>query len=243
MRRTILLALLPAILLAACSQEKGTVYSVAPDKARQILSKTDLPPVFGSAAPSVQVQASKPGEVTWIVSRNGQELMRYIATLSEAGKDRTRVALELKGSKGPAKDFEKRMAENASIKNLYLVAMEERIASSIQGRPLDMTKIYPALMVASIANMPNIRKSVDEAAKASEALERNIRGSPAKPGRSNSTSRKHRGNAFRPLMFSRRAQMRIFVLCCSRPCRWRAARRFPGRAMSTSCRLPARTRS
>ena len=182
MRRTILFALLPAILVAACSQERGTVYPVSLDRARQVLSKADLPPVFGSAAPSVQIQASKPGEVTWIVSNNGHELMRYVATLSEAGKDRTRVALELKGSKGPAGDFEKRLAENASTKNLYLVAMEERIASSIQGRPLDMTKIYPALAIASIANMPNIRKSVDEAAKASEELERNHPRIPGKSG-------------------------------------------------------------
>lgn len=173
MRRIILLALLPALLLAACSKERGTVYPVSLDRARQILSKTDLPPVFGSAALSLQIQ-SKPSEVTWIVSQNGSEMMRYIATLSDAGKDRTRVALELKGAKGgPAGDVEKRFAENASIKNLYLVAMGERIASAIEGRALDMTKIYPALAVASLANMGNIRKSVDEAAKASEELERN----------------------------------------------------------------------
>src|SRR5262245_11077463 len=119
MRRFILIALLPALMLAACSQEQGTVYSVPLDKTRPTLLKTDLPPVFGSAAPSVRTWASKPTEVTWVVSRNGDDLMRYVATLSEAGKDKTRVALELKGSK----DVEKRFAENASVKNLYLVAM------------------------------------------------------------------------------------------------------------------------
>jgi hypothetical protein len=174
MKRIILLALLPAILLAACSKERGTVYPVTLDRARQILSKTDLPPVFGSNPLSLDIQANRPSEVTWIVKQNGHEIMRYVATLSEAGKDRTRVALELKGAKGgPAGDVEKRFAENSSIKNLYMVAMAERIASSIEGRPLDMTKIYPALAVASLANMGNIRKSVDEAAKASEELERN----------------------------------------------------------------------
>jgi hypothetical protein len=174
MRRTILLALLPAVLLAACSNERGTVYPVSLDRARQILSKTDLPPVFGSNAPSVDIQANKPSEVTWIVKTNGYEIMRYIATLSEAGQGKTRVALEIKGAKGgPAGDVEKRFAENASIKTLYLVAMGERIASSIEGRPLDMAKIYPALAVASLANMRNLRSSLDEAVKASEELERN----------------------------------------------------------------------
>ena len=148
------------------------VYPVPLDRARQILSKTDLPPVFGSNAPSVQF-ANKPPEVTWIVSNNGSELMRYIATLSEAGKGRTRIGLELKGAKGgPAGDVEQRFAENSSVRNLYLVAMKERIASAIEGRPLDMTKIYPALGAAAFANMGNMRKSLDEAVKASEELER-----------------------------------------------------------------------
>lgn len=173
MRRTILLALLPALLAAACSQERGAVYSVPLDRARQILTKTDLPPVFGSAAPSVEVRTYKPSEVTWIVSKNGYELMRYIATLSAVGEGKTRVELELKGAKGgPAGDVEQRFAENKSAKNLYLVAMGERIASAIEGRPLDMTKIYPALGVAALANMGNIRRSLDEAVKASEELER-----------------------------------------------------------------------
>jgi hypothetical protein len=173
MRRTILFALLPAILVAACSQDRGAVFPVSLDRARQILSKTDLPPVFGSYAPSVAIQANKPSEVTWIVRKNGYEIMRYIATLSEAGEGRTRVGLELKGANGgPAGDVDQRFAENSSTRNLYLVAMGERIASAIEGRPLDMTKIYPALGVAVFANMGNMRKSLDEAVKASEELER-----------------------------------------------------------------------
>ena len=182
-RRTILVALLPAILVAACSQDRGTVYSVPLDRARQILSKTDLPPVFGSYAPSVDIRANRPSEVTWIVSKNGYEIMRYIATLSEAGQGRTRVGLELKGAKsGPAGDVEQRFAENPSTRNLYLVAMGERIASAIEGRSLDMTKIYPALGAAALANMGNMRKSLDEAVKASEELERAHRQSARRRG-------------------------------------------------------------
>lgn len=179
MRRIILLALLPAFLLGACSEDRGPAYSGSLDKTRQTLLRTDLPPVFGSASPSVRSWASKPTEVTWVVSRNGDDLMRYVATLSEDGKEKTRVKLELKGSK----DVEKRFADNSSIKNLYLVAMREKIASSLEGRALDMTKIYPALAVASIANMSNMQKSLDEAVKASEELDRNHSRSVArKPG-------------------------------------------------------------
>lgn len=173
MRRTILFALLPAILAAACSEDRGAVYPVKVDRAQQILLKTGLPPVFGSNPVSVETRAYKPSEVVWIVSNDGSELMRYIATLSEAGEGRTRVGLELKGAKGgPFGDVEKRLAENPSAKNLYLVAMKERIASAIEARSLDMTKVYPALGAVALANMSNIRKSADEAAKAAVRLER-----------------------------------------------------------------------
>jgi len=173
MRRAALFALLLAILVAACSQDSSAVYPVTPDRAWQILSKTDLPPVFGSDPPSVEVRTDKPTEVTWIASKSGSELMRYVATLSAAGEGRTRVALELKGAKsGPFGDVDQRLAASRSIKTLYLVAMGERIASALEGRPLDMTNIYPALAAATFANMGLIRKSFDDASRATEELER-----------------------------------------------------------------------
>ncbi len=166
MRRSILLALLPALLVAGC-MESGPVYKVPIVKARQILANTSLPPVFGSHAPTVQIQANKPAEVTWVVSKDGSEIMRYIATVSEAGEGRTRIGLALKGE---------RFANNLSAKNLYLVAMEEKIASAMEGRTMDMSKINPALAVAVVANMGAMRKqidaSLDEAVKASEQLGR-----------------------------------------------------------------------
>ena len=172
MRRSILFALLLAILVAACSEERSAVVPMPLDRARKILSKTELPPVFGSNAPGVEM-LNRPTEITWIVRNDGSEFMRYIATLSDAGEGRTRIVLELKGAKaGRAGNVEQRFAENPSIRNLYLVAMEERIASAIEGRSLDMTKIYPALGVAMAANLGNLRKSLDESAKASEELDR-----------------------------------------------------------------------
>ena len=174
MRVIIFLAVLAAILVAVFSEDRGgPAYPVALDRAQQILSKTDLPPVFGSNPVGVRIQANKPAEVTWIVSTDGSELMRYTATLSAAGEGKTRVALELKGSKGGSVgDVEKRFSENPSVKNLYLVAMKEKIASAIEGRDLDMSRIYPALGAVVLANMGNMVKSADEAAKASEELER-----------------------------------------------------------------------
>ena len=64
--------MLAAILVAVFSGSGGNpVYPVALDRARQILSKTDLPPVFGSNPVIAQIQSNKPSEVVWIVSNNG----------------------------------------------------------------------------------------------------------------------------------------------------------------------------
>ena len=172
MRLKVLFALLPAMLVAACT-DSGTVYPVAMDRARTVLSRTDLPPVFGSAAPRAQTQSPKPTEVVWIVSTQDSEMMRYTATLSEAGQGKTRIALELKGSKGgPAGDVEKRFLAFPNVKNLYLVAMKEKIASQIEGRPMDMSKINASAGTGLIGHMGDIHRSADEAAKASEELER-----------------------------------------------------------------------
>ena len=169
--RTIIFALFLAFLVGAFRDSTG-VYPVPLDRARQILSKTDLPPIFGSNTPGIEI-LNRPSEVSWIVRDNGSEFMRFVAKLSDAGEGRTRVGLELKGVKsGPAGNVEQRFAENPSLKNVYVEAMAERIASAMEGRPLDMTKVYPALMVAAIVLANNTRRFVDEAAKSAEELDR-----------------------------------------------------------------------
>ena len=170
--RIILFALFVAFLVGAYSRDSNAVYPVPLDRARQILSKTDLPPIFGSYAPGIEI-LNRPTEISWIVRDDGSEFMRFVATLSSAGEGRTRVGLELKGVKsGRAGNVDQRFAENPSLKNVYVEAMAERIASAMEGRPLDMTKVYPALMVAAIVLANNARKSVDEAVKGAEELDR-----------------------------------------------------------------------
>jgi len=163
-RPTILLALLTAILVAACSQDRGQVYPVPLDRVRQILSKTDLPGVFFAHTPRVEIQANKPSEVAWVVSSNGYELMRYVATLSDTGQGRTRVALELKGAKGG--EVEKCLAETSSIRNLYMVAMEEQIASAIEERSFDLAKMGQAFTRAA-PDLIKMRQALGDAIKAS----------------------------------------------------------------------------
>jgi hypothetical protein len=61
MRGIIFVAVLAAILVAIYSEDSGgPAYPVKVDRAQQILSKTDIPPVFGSNPIEVRVQANKP---------------------------------------------------------------------------------------------------------------------------------------------------------------------------------------
>lgn len=167
MKRKMLFALLPAMLVAACTGDGGTVYPVAMERARTVMMRVDMPPVL-SDNPRVQSQSTKPNEVIMIVSTKGAEMMRYTATLSEAGQGKTRVVLELKGSKGgPHGDVEKRLLAYPDLKKFYLVAMNEKIAAQLEGRPMDMAKINGSGL---IGHMNAIHRSADEAAKASEKL-------------------------------------------------------------------------
>ncbi|MEN3346489.1 MAG: hypothetical protein V7632_124 [Bradyrhizobium sp.] len=153
--------------------EGNAVYNVPIGQARQDLARAELPPmVFGSAQLDTTVKASDT-EVVWIVRRRSEELFRYTAQLtSEEKGTATRVQLKLDGAKGKTEDYAKNLADNPKIRDLYLVAMQERISSTLQRRPFEMGRIHPAMAAAAVANMGNIQKSVDAAAAASAELDR-----------------------------------------------------------------------
>jgi hypothetical protein len=161
------------VLTAACSQQGGVVYQAPIAEARQTLVATGLPPlVFGSEEPPWQVRDGG-SEVAWIVSRNDVEIFRYVAHLEEAGPAATRVKVELKGAQsGPAGNVAQRLAEHPQIRDMYLVAINERIASALEHRRFEVTRVYPAMTAATMANIGALRASADEAAAASERQDR-----------------------------------------------------------------------
>jgi hypothetical protein len=168
------MAVAAAAFMTACTQQAGTVYPVKIDEARRILTSVCLPPlVFGSQPPDCEARAVGASEIAWVARQRGVEIFRYVATLKDEGSGSTRVALALKGAEsGPAGNVAQKLSENRAIRNLYVVAMEERIASALERRQFDMSRIYPAMAAATAANMSSIRASVDEAHAASQQLER-----------------------------------------------------------------------
>ncbi len=169
--RRVLFALAAAALLAGCSS--GTVYPLPVAEARATLEATALPPlVFGSETPDFKVTSSAT-QVTWTLERGGAELMHYTANLTPDGDQATRVRVELKGAtEGPYGDSDKRLSANPTIKHMYEVAVQERIASALEHRDFDLTRVYPALTAATVANIPRLQSQVDEVAAASAAADR-----------------------------------------------------------------------
>ncbi len=160
---------LAAMLLAAACVGRGAVYQTPIAEARRTLLATGLPPqVFGSEEPEWDVHDNG-SDITWIVRRDGGELFRYVAHLSEQGPAATRVSVELKGvTSGPAGDTAQKLADKPAIRRLYVVAVNERVASALEHRPFEMSRIYPAMTAAAVSNMGALNASADQAAAASE---------------------------------------------------------------------------
>jgi hypothetical protein len=152
-------------ILAGCGQEEpGRVYQKSSVDAHRILGDTGIPPgVFGTVAPDYSTDRSDPKKVTWTIKRGGVELFRYTATLAPVSGGATRVNVTMTApTQGPMGNIAKKFDENPAIKKMYQAAVEERVASALEGRPFKLSAVYPEMMQAVFANMGNIRASVDE---------------------------------------------------------------------------------
>jgi hypothetical protein len=173
--RGILLLLAPLALLTACGQlsasepavDPGTVYAVPLPQAHAVLKRAELPPmVFGDDPPTMQAQIVDDQHLLYIVKKDGSEIMRYTVTLSPAEAGATRVAVELTGAENSRfGNIRQRLEQNPTVKHLYLVAMREEIASDLEQRNFDMTKLYGATAAATAANMDSIMDRFDRAAE------------------------------------------------------------------------------
>jgi hypothetical protein len=170
----VLLGLAALALIAGRAQPAGSVYAVPIGEARQVLAKTGLPPlVFGSNEPEVRVEAEGPSRIVWILHQDGAEMMRFVAELSPDGETATRISLDLVGAaRGRFGGTGERLAQNETIRHLYLVAMEERIASELEHRPFNEAAILPATAAATAANIGRISQDIDRIAEADQRRER-----------------------------------------------------------------------
>ena len=171
--------------LSACGKD-GVVYPRAVEDVHTVLANTDeLPPVFGSNEPDHSVDSSDPNAVAWILSKDGSEVMRFVAKLEPEEPYKTRVTVSVQApTQSPYGNLDQRLKDHREITNLYLTAMNEQVASRLEGRPFDMSKTYGALAAAAAANIGNISRQMDAAADADHKREEaNIRKAYAEEGR------------------------------------------------------------
>ncbi len=137
-------------------------------EAESILAGIEPPgEVYGSAPVTFEAVPKGPGRIDWTVKQDGEEVMRFLATLTPDGESATRVKLDLKGATaGPFGNVEQRMQERGSIARVYKMAMEERVAAALEKREYDILKIMPMVAVAALANSDAITGQFDAAEKA-----------------------------------------------------------------------------
>jgi hypothetical protein len=134
-------------------------------EAQRLLARTGLPPLVFGTEPVSLTRADSGSNMVWIVRKDGAEVLRYVAILSPEGERSTRVTLTIRGAtQGRFGNVEQRLAENSTIRDLYLTAMDERIASALERRRMNMGRIYRATAGATIANIGAINARMDRAA-------------------------------------------------------------------------------
>jgi hypothetical protein len=157
-----------ALLFASGCVDRGKEYPKPVQEVHDILAGVDeLPPVFGSDAPDVGVDSTDPSAVAWILRKNGSEAMRFVAKLESKGDSSTRVTLNLVApTEGPFGNVEQRLTDHPEIRNLYLVAMGEQIASRLENRPFDGSATMAATLKAGAANVGTIANQMEAAGEA-----------------------------------------------------------------------------
>jgi hypothetical protein len=165
------------LFLGACGKD-GTVYPGSVEDVHSVLADIDeLPPVFGGNEPDHHMDSSDPKAISWIMSKEGSELMRFTATLQPEEPSKTRVTVTVSApTEGPYGNMDQRLKEHNEIRDLYVTAMTEQVAAKLEGREFDITRIYGALATATAANIGSISRQMDGVAEAdSKRDEANIR--------------------------------------------------------------------
>ncbi len=170
----LLLVAVASLGLWAWNRYAGQVFDVPVREVHRILEHTGLPPeVLGTETRDFEMQANDPAKIVWIVKMDGKEALRFIADLSPAGEKSTRVRVDVAGpASGPMSYIAARLNEYRTIKNLYVTAMEEQIAAALQHRKFDLTAVYPAMMVATLANIGQFKKMYERDSEAARKRDR-----------------------------------------------------------------------
>jgi hypothetical protein len=125
-------------------------YKVPVAQAHNLLRSAGLPDhVFGSEPKEFDVDSRDPRKIVWIVKDDGKEALRFAALLSPVNAGSTEVRVEVSGpTSGPLGDVQRRLSEYRAIRHLYVMAMKERVAATLEGREFSFVGLIPATTFA-----------------------------------------------------------------------------------------------
>ena len=146
------------------TREGADIYKVPVAQAHKLLETAGLPDrVLGSEPKTFDVDASDPRKIVWIVKDGGQEAMRFAALLSPVDAGSTEVRIEVSGpTSGPFGNMQRRLSEYRTIRHLYVMAMKERVAATLQGREFSFVTLIPAATAATLSAVVGLAASDDQ---------------------------------------------------------------------------------
>jgi len=136
-------------------REGAAVYKVPMAKAHDLLESTGLPDhVLGSEQKTFDMVSHDPRKIVWIVKDEGKEAMRFAALLSPVDAGSTEIRIEVTGpTSGPFGDVQRRLSQYPTIRHLYVIAMKERVAATLEGREFSFIPVIPATTLAVLSRV------------------------------------------------------------------------------------------
>ena len=162
------LALAPAVIGGVIAydfmREGAAVYKVPVARAHELLKSAPLPDyVLGSEPKTFDVDSRDPRKIVWIVKEDGEEVMRFAALLSPIDTGSTKIRVEVSGpTSGPFGDVQRRLSEYRTIRHLYVMAMKERVAATLEGREFSFVAVAPAATLATLSAVVGLAASNDQ---------------------------------------------------------------------------------
>jgi hypothetical protein len=157
-------ALIGGVIAYDFTREGADVYKVPVAQAHELLKSAGLPDyVLGSEPKTFDVDSRDRRKIVWIVKDGGNEAMRFAALLSPVDAGSTEVRVEVSGpTSGPFGDVQRRLSEYRTIRHLYVMAMKERVAATLEGREFSFVTLIPAATVATLSAVVRLAASNDQ---------------------------------------------------------------------------------
>ena len=155
-----------AVMLGGC-QGKDPFYAVSPDQVSKVLDQTGLPMmVFGARAANAKHWRVNAATTMWAIESDSHvELLRLSATTIADGKG-TRIHYDVLPPDSSVRDqVAQGLKENGAYRDLYRSALKEQVDANLTNRAFAIGNIAVEAARVTLAELPNIRKSFENAEK------------------------------------------------------------------------------